>query len=97
MRPGRDWQALVRAPRLHGVSGAGPASRFFVERVTAYAAREPVGFVRLQVRKLRLLLGGAEIPRNQEIYPARTWSPVLRVLLWKVPGLAFPFGLLLPL
>ena len=38
-----------------------------------------------------------EIPRNQEIYPARAWSPVLRVLLWKVPGLAFPFGLLLPL
>ena len=38
-----------------------------------------------------------EIPRNQELYPARAWSPVLRVLLWKVPGLAFPFGLLLPL
>ncbi len=97
MRPGRDWQALVRAPRLHGVSGAGPASRFFVERVTAYAAREPVGFLLLQARKLRLLVGGAEIPRNQELYPARAWSPVLRVLLWKVPGLAFPFGLLLPL
>jgi 4-amino-4-deoxy-L-arabinose transferase-like glycosyltransferase len=97
MRPGRDWQALVRAPRLHGVSGAGPASRFFVERVTAYAAREPVAFLRLQVRKLRLLAGGAEIPRNQELYPARAWSPVLWVLLWKVPGLAFPFGLLLPL
>jgi tetratricopeptide (TPR) repeat protein len=44
-----------------------------------------------------LLLGGTEIPRNQELYPARAWSPVLRVLLWKVPGLAFPFGLLLPL
>jgi hypothetical protein len=24
MGPGRDWQALVRAPRPHGVSGAGP-------------------------------------------------------------------------
>jgi hypothetical protein len=96
MRPGRDWQALVRSPRLHGVSGAGPASRFFVERVTAYARQDPVGFLALQARKLRLLLGGTEIPRNQEIYPARAWSPVLRVLLWKVPGLAFPFGLLLP-
>ena len=42
-------------------SGAGPASRFFVERVTAYAAREPVGFLLLQARKLRLLLGGAEM------------------------------------
>jgi 4-amino-4-deoxy-L-arabinose transferase-like glycosyltransferase len=97
MRPGRDWQALVRAPRLHGVSGAAPASRFFVRRVVAYATSDPAGFLALQARKLRLLLGGAEIPRNQEIYPARAWSPVLRALLWKVPWLAFPFGLLLPL
>ena len=97
MRPGRDWQALVRAPRLHGVSGAVPASRFFVRRVVAYATSDPSGFLVLQARKLRLLLGGTEIPRNQEIYPARAWSPVLRALLWKVPWLAFPFGLLLPL
>ena len=96
IRPGRDWQALVLAPRLHGVAGAGPASRFFVERVTAYARRDLAGFLALQGRKLRLLAGGDEIPRNQAIYPARQWSPVLRALLWKVPGLAFPFGLLLP-
>jgi hypothetical protein len=97
MRPGRDWQALVRAPRLHGVSGAAPASGFFMRRVVAYAMSDPLGFLALQARKARLLLGGTEIPRNQEIYPARAWSPVLRALLWKVPGLAFPFGALLPL
>ena len=97
LRPGRDWQALVRAPALQGVTGAGPASRFFTERVSAYAGQDPGGFVRLQVRKIGLLLQGNEIPRNQEIYPTRTWSPVLRALLWKAPGIAFPFGLLLPL
>jgi 4-amino-4-deoxy-L-arabinose transferase-like glycosyltransferase len=97
LRPGRDWQALLRAPRLHGVSGAGPASRFFVRRVTAFAKDDPAGFLALQAWKLRLLAGGNEIPRNQEIYPVRAWSPVLRALLWKVPGLAFPFGLVLPL
>jgi 4-amino-4-deoxy-L-arabinose transferase-like glycosyltransferase len=96
MRPGRDWQALLLAPRVHGVSGAAPASRFFAARVGEYAGRDPAGFLALQARKLRLLGGGDEIPRNQEIYPARAWSPVLRLLLWKVPGLAFPFGLLLP-
>jgi 4-amino-4-deoxy-L-arabinose transferase-like glycosyltransferase len=97
LRPGRDWQALVRAPALQGVTGAGPASRFFTERVSAFAGQDPGGFVRLQVRKIGLLLQGNEIPRNQEIYPTRAWSPVLRALLWKVPGIAFPFGLLLPL
>jgi hypothetical protein len=96
MRPGRDWQALLRAPRLHGVTGAGPASRFFVRRVLDYARQDPGGFLRLQARKVRLLLAGTEVPRNQEIYPARAWSPVLRLLLWKVPGVAFPFGVLLP-
>jgi len=64
MRPGRDWQALVRAPRLHGVSGAGPASRFFVTRVASYARSDPAAFAALQAHKLRLLIGGNEIPRN---------------------------------
>ena len=97
MRPGQDWQALLRAPRLHGAAGAGPASEFFVARVMRYVLRDPVGFAALQARKIGLLVAGGEIPRNQEIYPARAWSPVLRGLLWKAPGLAFPFGLLLPL
>jgi len=97
MRPGRDWQALLRAPRLHGAQGARAASRHYVGRVLEFATSDPHGFVRLQLKKARLLLSGNEIPRNQEIYPARAYSPVLRALLWKVPFLAFPFGVLLPL
>jgi len=96
MRPGRDWQALLRAPRQYGVVGAAAASRFFVDRVVAYARTDPLGFAALQAKKVRLLLGGDEILRNQAIYPVRADSPVLRLLLWKIPGLAFPFGLLLP-
>jgi hypothetical protein len=96
MRPGRDWQALLRAPSHYGVRGAAAASGFFVRRVVLYARTDPAGFMLLQARKLRLLLGGDEVLRNQEIYPVRADSPVLRVLLWKAPGLAFPFGLLLP-
>ena len=71
MRPGRDWQALVRAPRLHGVSGAGPASRFFVERVTAYAGRSPSGSSVSRSGSSGCCSAATEIPRNQEIYPAR--------------------------
>ena len=97
MRPGRDWQALLRAPRLHGVRGARAASAFFERRVLAFARAEPGAFLGLQGKKLRLLLAGDEIPRNQEIYPARAYSLVLRLLLWKAPFLAFPFGIVLPL
>jgi tetratricopeptide (TPR) repeat protein len=48
------------------------------------------------VRKAGLFLRGDEIARNQEIYPFRQGSLVLRALLW-IRGLAFPTGILLPL
>jgi hypothetical protein len=47
-------------------------------------------------RKLYLFAHGAEAFRNQALYPFRAYSPILSVLVWKYPGLAFPFGLLLP-
>jgi tetratricopeptide (TPR) repeat protein len=96
IRPDLHWKEFVTEPRRAGVHGAGAASGYFVTKVIRYAISDPVGFLRLQGKKLYLLLAGNEIPRNQEIYPARAWSVVLRVLLWKVPGLAFPFGLLMP-
>jgi tetratricopeptide (TPR) repeat protein len=97
IRPDLHWKRFVLEPRRAGVRGVGAASNYFVGKVARYAASDPLGFARLQMKKLYLLLAGNEIPRNQEIYPARRYSPVLRVLLWKVPGLAFPFGLLMPL
>ena len=97
IRPDLQWKYFVQEPRRAGIRGAGPASSYFAARALSYAASDPLGFARLQAKKLYLLLAGNEIPRNQEIYPARSYSPVLRLLLWKIPGLAFPFGLLMPL
>lgn len=97
IRPDRHWTELTKEPFDRGIRTKSGASNFFVGRVLEWAGSDPGGFLRLQVKKLRLLLGGDEIFRNQAIYPARHYSPVLSVLLWKVPGLAFPFGLLAPL
>ena len=97
VRPDLQWKEMVLEPRRAGVHGAGAASAWFVAKVARYAASDPGGFLRLQGKKLYLLLAGNEIPRNQAIYPARAWSPVLRVLLWKIPFLAFPWGILMPL
>ena len=96
MRPDLSWRRLTAEPRRVGIRDAAGGSAYFVRRVVQYAASEPAGFLLLQAKKLRLLLGGSEIYRNQAIYPERASSPVLAVLLWKIPGLAFPFGLLLP-
>ena len=97
IRPDLHWNRLAQEPHRAGVRTAGGTSSYFVAKVLRYAGSDPAGFARLQLKKLRLFLAGNEIPRNQEIYPARTYSPVLGVLLWKVPGLAFPFGVLMPL
>jgi tetratricopeptide (TPR) repeat protein len=97
IRPDLHWKRFVREPLGAGVHRAGAASNYFVAKVLRYMGSDPVGFARLQIKKLFLFLAGNEIPRNQEIYPARAYSPVLRALLWKAPGLAFPFGLLMPL
>jgi hypothetical protein len=97
LRPDRQWKRLSDEPVRAGVRGDAAASRYFVGKVFAFARSEPGAFLALQARKLRLLAGGGEIGRNQAIYPARADSPVLRLLLWKIPILSFPFGALLPL
>ncbi len=97
VRPDLRWKDLTAEPVRHGIWSKGGASNYFVRKVTDWAIRDPVAFLELQLRKLRLLLGGDEIFRNQAIYPAREYSPVLSALLWKAPGIAFPFGVLIPL
>jgi tetratricopeptide (TPR) repeat protein len=97
VRPDLQWKRLSAEPLRYGIRGAIEGSNYFGRRVLRYAASDPAGFLLLQLKKTRLLLGGDEIYRNHAIYPERANSPVLAALLWKVPGIAFPFGALLPL
>ena len=97
IRPDRVWLEFTKEPFAHGVTTQSGASSYWMGRVARWVADDPAAFAALQLRKLRLFLGGDEIYRNQAIYPARRDSPLLAVLLWKIPGLAFPFGLLAPL
>lgn len=97
VRPDIRWKDLTAEPVRHGIWSKGGASNYFVRKVTEWARRDPLAFLQLQLRKVHLLLGGDEIFRNQAIYPARAYSPVLWALLWKAPGIAFPFGVLVPL
>ena len=97
IRPDLQWQHLVDEPARAGVHGDTAASRYFVGKSLRWAAADPWAFARLQLHKVRLLISGNEIYRNHSIYPARLDSLMLALLLWKIPGLAFPFGLLLPL
>lgn len=96
IRPGRAWKALTLEPQIAGHTAFAAQSSYFYSKSLAWMAAEPVAALRLGLHKLRLYLRGDEILRNQEIYPYRAGAPLLSATLW-IHGLAYPFGLLLPL
>jgi len=96
IRPGHRWIALVNEPNKAGQGGPGRSSAYFWKKGLGIIRNDPAGYLRLLETKLFLIANGNEIMRNQEIYPFRRYSPVLAALLWK-HGIAFPYGILLPL
>ncbi|MFZ1946060.1 MAG: tetratricopeptide repeat protein [bacterium] len=102
LRPGAEWEDLMNLPLRAGAQRESEMSSFYFAEARKYIRSHPGQYLRLVARKVYLFLRGDELLRNQEIYPFRGYSPVLKVLLWKVElpggaGLAFPFGALLPL
>jgi tetratricopeptide (TPR) repeat protein len=96
IRPGRTWQALTAEPLRAGAHNESAASSWFFRRSLRWIGGNPGAWAALMVRKAGLFLRGDEVARNQEIYPFRQSSLLLRVLLW-IRGLAFPTGIFLPL
>ncbi len=102
IRPGADFDEFVEKHVRAGRRVGPEMSGYFFAEARRYAAASPAEYARLLLYKTYLISRGDEIMRNQEIYPFREYSGILRLLLWKVrlpggAGLAFPFGLLLPL
>jgi tetratricopeptide (TPR) repeat protein/4-amino-4-deoxy-L-arabinose transferase-like glycosyltransferase len=101
LRPGAEWEELMNRPLRAGARTESAMSAYYLGETWKYIRSHPGQYGRLLLHKARLFVRGDEILRNQEIYPFREHSTVLRLLLWKVgwpggPGLAFPFGVLLP-
>ncbi|MCJ7524308.1 MAG: glycosyltransferase family 39 protein [Candidatus Aminicenantes bacterium] len=96
IRPGYEWDELLNEPIRLGIHKAGGQSAYFMNKALGLIAADPLGYAQLLLRKLYLFANGNEIMRDQDIYPFRQYSPLLSLLVWK-KGLAFPFGLLLPL
>lgn len=102
LRPGADWDELMNAPMRAGARTESDMSAYYFRRSWEYIRTHPAAYLRLLGHKAYLFLRGDEVLRNQEIYPFRAYSSILKILLWKVQapggaGLAFPFGVLLPL
>jgi tetratricopeptide (TPR) repeat protein len=96
IRPGRSWDALDKELRLARVPTAAQSSGYWFRKSIRWIGSHSADWTRLLLHKTRLYLRGDEIWRNQEIYPFRQSSWILRALIW-IHGIAFPFGVLLPL
>ena len=97
IQPGPAWLELTARPRVEaGVTQPSAQSRFFFAEAWDFIRQQPFAYLKLLLYKLYLFWHGDEIGRNQDLYFAREYAPLLQVLLWKY-GVAFPFGLLAPL
>lgn len=69
---------------------------FWAGRALASVSAHPVDWLKLELRKLALLISGYEIALDKPLYYYAQQSPVLSWLLWD-SGIAFPLGIILPL
>lgn len=99
LRPGSDgWNELADMPNAAGVgTDMWAHDAYFNEQVRAAIRAHPGTFLAGLMEKTLQYVSSREIPRNEDLYLFRQWSPVLGLLTWKVGGFGFPFGILLPL
>ena len=95
--PGPAWRTLVSQPRTEaGLTRASDQSDYFFAQAWDFISTEPSAWFLLLLHKTYLFWHGDEIGRNQDLYYARNFSPLLSLLLWKAT-IAFPFGVVAPL
>jgi Tfp pilus assembly protein PilF len=71
-------------------------SDFWYEQAFKEIRENPGYFLALQIKKLRLLFNGYEIPNNQDIYLAGEYAPILKLLMFE-SVMFFPYGIVAPL
>lgn len=94
LRPGRHWEELTTEPDRNGVHTRAAASSYFLHKGLAFVGERPGQALRLFLRKVYLFFNGREIPRDTDVYEARSRSGVLSMLV--APG-GFPDSILIPM
>jgi tetratricopeptide (TPR) repeat protein len=95
------WRELVQRSEEVAEAAAGRSlssrevSEWWMRRGLRWIAEEPGPALGLYARKAYYLINANEIPNNRDPYFDRRGP--LRVLLWKTPLLAFPWGVVFPL
>jgi Flp pilus assembly protein TadD len=89
-------QSTSLAERSEGrVLNSREVSNWWLHRGFSWLSTHPGEAIGLTLRKAYYLVNAYEIPSNRDLYFERP-AP-LRALLWKLPFLAFPWGVIFPL
>lgn len=98
IRPGPEWDALVAMP-LKENPNATPSqqSAYFYRAGFDYILSHPADWLLLTLRKSAAFFTAIEVRRNHDMYFLGGYSSLFSVLLFRVGGFAFPFGVVLPL
>jgi len=97
-RPGMTkWSKLAEPSGAAGDTNTLERSQLLGRQALEFIKTHPFKFVRGLVDKVLRFASGREMPRNEDVYVFRRWSPLLSVLLWKAGPFGFPWGVLFPL
>jgi 4-amino-4-deoxy-L-arabinose transferase-like glycosyltransferase len=100
IRPGHKWNVLVREPLVAGNSwllNHSAQNDYFMKKSISWMKKNPVKFVKNLLEKTYYHFHGYELIRNVDLYHLSGYSVLLSLLMWRIPFLFFPFGLLSPL
>jgi tetratricopeptide (TPR) repeat protein len=100
---GGGWREFAEASvrlaesRAHRPLDAPAASDYWAREAARFWVAHPIEALSLTARKAVYLIHGFETPNNRSLYLAREDVPWFSAILWKLPGLYWPSGLLFPL
>jgi 4-amino-4-deoxy-L-arabinose transferase-like glycosyltransferase len=97
IRPGAEWRELTRLPEVKGSASDSEDRDVFTRLFLDYVKTQPAGFAKGLAGKTVEFVSSRELPRNEDMYVARSHSRLLSALVWKAGAFGFPFGFLLPL
>ncbi len=99
IRPGHAWNKLTHEPLQADNSwttSQKQQNNYFLNQALNWILKHPGHFVLTAVEKAYLHFHGYELIRNVDLYHLSRYSVLLSILLWKIPFLHFPFGLIAP-
>lgn len=98
LQPGAGWDEMAGMPsRQHGLWKPSDQSRWFFSEALDFIVDDPVGWLRIMIKKFVFFWNGYEYTPNNDINFFRDKSPLLRALVRPGWIVIIPFGLIAPL